>query len=186
LADGGRIIVPVVSQVVDYNGFVTKATRLGLIQLADEAKATLSAFILLIEEQKHANGTKGIRQSIDDAFAAIGGWVKVTVGDIDWMKRSPQGATVGVEVQVSGRSDMLAVDIMHLKEKIEQGGLDIGIIIVPDDTLSRFLTDRTPNLATAIKHVNHRAKDLPIRIIAFRHDGPGIALKKMRAGMHKP
>jgi len=183
LAARGGLAVPIVSKVIDYNGFVAKATRLGLLPLADEAQKTLSAFQLLVEERKHANGTRGIRQMIDAAFDAIGGWVKVTVGDIDWTKQSAQGATVGVEVQVSGRSDMLAVDIMHLKEKLEKGAIDIGVIIVPDDTLSRFLTDRTPNLATAVKHVEHRAKDLPIRIVAFSHDGIGDALTKMRTNL---
>jgi hypothetical protein len=78
---------------------------------------------------------------------------------------------------------MLAVDIMHLKEKIAGGEIDAGIIIVPDDTLSPFLTDRTPNLATAIKHIEDRARDLPIRVLAFRHDGPGPALGKMRTNL---
>ena len=178
--------MPVVSESRDYNGFVKKATRLGLLPLAKEAEATLSTFKLLVKEEKHANGTKGLRQFIDDAFEKIGGWVKVTSGDVDWTKQSPQGATAGVEVQVSGRSDMLAVDVMHLKERIEKGEIDIGIIIVPDDALSRFLTDRTPNLATAVKHVEHRAKDLPIRIIAFRHDGVGGALTKMRTNLGRP
>jgi len=178
-----RVAVPLISEVRDYNGFANKATRLGLMALAEEAQATLSSFELLVEERKYANGTRGIRQSIDRGFVAMGGWTKVTVGDIDWTKQSSQGATVGVEVQVSGRSDMLAVDIMHLKERLESGTIDIGIIIVPDNTLSRFLTDRTPNLATAVKHVEHRAKDLPIRIIAFRHDGTGAALTKMRTNL---
>jgi hypothetical protein len=75
---------------------------------------------------------------------------------------------------------MLAVDIMHLKEDLAHGKIDIGIIVVPDDTLSRFLTDRTPNLAAAVKHVEHRASDLPIRVLAFKHDGIGPALEKMR------
>ena len=86
---------------------------------------------------------------------------------------------------MSGRSDMLAVDIMHFKERIEAGEIDIGIIVVPDDDLSKFLTDRTPNLATAVKHVEHRARDLPIRIIAFKHDGIGPALRKMRTNLGK-
>ena len=175
--------MPIVSEVRDYKGFVTKANRLGLTKLADEAQSTLSAFSLLIDETRHANGTKGIRESIDRAFASVGGWVKIAVGGIDWTKQSPRGATAGVEVQVSGRSDMLAVDIMHLKEKLESGEIDVGIIIVPDDTLSRYLTDRTPNLATAVKHVEHRARELPIRIIAFRHDGIGTALTKMRTNL---
>ena len=56
---------------------------------------------------------------------------------------------------------------------------------MPDDILSPFLTDRTPNLATAIKHVTHRAKDLPIRIVAFRHDGTGLALPKIITNLGK-
>ena len=80
---------------------------------------------------------------------------------------------------------MLAVDIMHLKEDLVLGKIDVGIIVVPDDTLYRFLTDRTPNLATALKHVDHRANDLPMRVLAFRHDGAGPTLEKMRTNLGK-
>ncbi len=179
----GRIAVPVISEKRDYNGFATKDARLGLDGLAGQAASTLLGFQLLIEERKHANGTRGIRQAIDDGFAQIGGWIKLTSGGIDWTKQGPGGQSVGVEVQVSGRSDMLAVDIMHLKEDLVAGVIDIGIIVVPDNALSRFLTDRTPNLATAVKHVEHRAGDLPIRILAFSHDGVGEALVKMRTNL---
>lgn len=175
--------MPVALPPRDYNGFVAKAQRLGLDALVDEVTSTLASFQLLIEERKHANGTREMRRAIDAGFDAIGGWTKLTVGGVDWTKSNAIGASVGVEVQVSGRSDMLAVDIMHLKEKIVAGELDVGMIVVPDDTLSRFLTDRTPNLATAIKHVDHRASDLPIRVLPFRHDGVGEALVKMRTNL---
>lgn len=172
--------MPIVSNIYDYDGFAAKSTRLNLDSLVDEATDTLLRFELLIEESRHINGTRGIRRQIDEGFRLTGGWIQLTTGGIDWTKRGPQGGGVGVEVQVSGRSDMLAVDIMHLKDKLNQGDIDIGVIIVPDDRLSRFLTDRTPNAATAIKHVEDRARDLPIRIIAFSHDGTGPALEKMR------
>jgi len=81
---------------------------------------------------------------------------------------------------------MLAVDIMHFKEAINEGRIDVGLIIVPDDNLSRFLTDRTPNLKTAIKHVEDKARDMPIRIVAFAQDGSGPALAKMRTNLGKP
>jgi hypothetical protein len=179
--------VPVISETRDYNGFALKASRLGLDLLVAEATGTLS-FDLRCKEQRHANGTKGIRQTIDAGFAKVGGWTKISSGGIDWTKSSSQGATLGVEVQVSGRSDLLAVDIMHLKEKLVAGAIDAGLIIVPDDTLSDYLTDRTPNFATAVKHVEHRASDLPIRIVAFHHNGPGEALGKMRTnlGRYRP
>lgn len=175
--------MPVISETRDYNGFAKKAARLHLDPLVAEAISTLTGFPLLVKEEKHANGTKGLRQIIDQGFEKVGGWTKVTVGGIDWTKSSDKGATIGVEVQVSGRSDLLAVDIMHLKEKLVEGFIDAGVIVVPDDTLSRFLTDRTPNFAAAVKHVEHRASDLPIRIVAFRHDGVGEALGKMRTNL---
>jgi|SRR6185312_2700852 len=175
--------MPSISKSIDYNGFATKADRLGLLRVVEEATKTLSLFELFVEERRHANGTRGIRRAIDAGFERLGGWRKVTVGGIDWTKANETGASVGVEVQVSGRSDMLAVDIMHLKEELVDGTIDVGLIIVPDDALSRFLTDRTPNLATAVKHVQHRASDLPIRILAFRHDGVGAALAKMRTNL---
>ena len=175
--------VPIISEQIDYDGFPAKSHRLGLDPLVTEAASTLGAFPLMIDEKRHANGTRGIRQSIDKAFEQLGGWTKLTVGGIDWTKCNQTGASIGVEVQVSGRSDMLAVDIMHLSEKLAAGEIDIGLIIVPDNELSRYLTDRTPNLATAVKHVDHRAADLPIRVLAFRHDGTGEALAKMRTNL---
>jgi hypothetical protein len=178
--------VPIISQNWDYNGFEAKASRLGLNTLVAEATATLTRWQLLVEERKHANGTKWIREMIDAGFAQTTDWVKVAVGGVDWTKQGANRQTAGVEVQVSGRSDMLAVDIMHLKDQLDAGLIDIGIIIVPDNPLSRFLTDRTPNLATARKHVEHRARDLPIRILAFMHDGAGPALGKMRTNLGTP
>jgi hypothetical protein len=177
--------MPVISKPVDYDGFNQKVERLSLRGLVDEAIATLTAFPLLIEERRHANGTRGLRQTIDEGFERLGGWNKITVGGIDWSKTGPTGACVGVEVQVSGRSDMLAVDIMHLRDSLVDGTIDVGVIIVPDNPLSRFLTDRTPNFSTAIKHVEHRAKDLAILVVAFMHDGPGGPLEKMRTNLGK-
>ena len=107
----------------------------------------------------------------------------MTVGGVDWTKANEQGSKIGVEIQVSGRSDLLAVDVLHLREQLIAGNLDAGIIVVPDDTLSYFLTDRTPNLRTARKHVESRARDMAIRIVAFRHDGPGSAIPKARTNL---
>ncbi len=171
-----------VTTVRDYNGFGARSTRLGLDELVNEAIATLEVD-LRVEEKKHANGTKGLREMIDAGFEQAGGWTKVTVGGIDWSKANDSGAKVGVEVQVSGRSDLLAVDVIHLRDDLMAGVIDAGIIIVPDNELSNYLTDRTPNLRTAIRHVESRAADMAIRLVAFRHDGPGDALPKMRTNM---
>lgn len=175
--------MPKLSAIKDYDGFLERVTRLGLSGPLGEVETALTRFKLLLEEQKHANGTKGIRISIDQGFDAAGGWTKLTVGGIDWKKSTSSGAAIGVEVQVSGRSDLLAVDVLHLKQAISAGSVDAGVIVVPDDKTSKYLTDRTPNLKTAIKHVELHAAELPIRIIAFAHDGPGPTLAKIRTNL---
>ena len=174
--------MPRITTRQDYNGFRRITERHGLGQLVEEVLATLD-FYLLVKEERHANGTRGLREEIDKRFSRVGGWTKVASGGIDWTKSNERGAKVGVEVQVSSRSDLLAVDVMHLQRSLEQGVIDIGIIIVPDDTLSKFLTDRTPNLRTAIKYVEQGASDRPVLIVAFCHDGVGEALPKVRTNL---
>lgn len=137
-------VVPIISETRDSNGFAEKIRKLGLSDLVAEATAALTGFALLIEGRKQANGTQGLRKTIDAAFGAVGGWTKKPVGGVDWSKSNARGASVGVEVQVSGRSDMLAVDVLHLSAELLAGRIDAAVIIVPDDRLSRFLTDRTP------------------------------------------
>jgi hypothetical protein len=175
--------VPIISETRDYNGFGEKIRRLALVELVTEATSALTGFQLLVEERPKANGTQGLRKAIDPRFELSGGWAKKPVGGVDWSKSNTRGASVGVEVQVSGRSDMLAVDVLHLSAELLAGRMDVGVIIVPDDRLSRFLTDRTPSLRTAIRHIGARASDLPFRILAFRHDGIGPALEKVRTNL---
>lgn len=174
--------MPTISEIIPFNGFENKIRRHGLTQIYQEAIRTLT-FELLIEETRHANGTRGIRETIDSNFSKIEGWVQTKVGGIDWVKHSVNSATLGVEVQVSGRSDLLSVDILHIKGEINAGNLDVGLIIVPDDYISPFLTDRTPNLRTALKHIHLHAADSPICVISFSHDGIGAALPKMRTNL---
>jgi hypothetical protein len=84
-----------------------------------------------------------------------------------------------VEIQFSARSDLVVVDLIHLRKSIVEGMIDVGILVVPDDQLAVFLTDRGPNLAAALRHVvEAKVDDLPLIVIALRHDGPGPALAK--------
>ncbi len=170
--------MPRITDRLSYNGFDAKIQRLGLSDLLDEVLAAVTGFNLRVAETKHANGTRQIREAIDARFESIGGWTKIASGGIDWSKGNVRGSKIGVEIQVSGRSDLLAVDVLHLREALNDGNLDAGVIVVPDDKLSRFLTDRTPNLRTAIRHIQDRAADTAVQIIAFRHDGTGPALTK--------
>ena len=173
--------MPRITERLSYNGFDTKVTRLGLDSLLTEVESALTGFRLAIKEARYANGTRAIRQSIDAQFVAIGGWTKIASGGVDWSKANDRGS-IGVEVQVSGRSDLLAVDVLHLKTELIEGRLDAGVIVVPDDTLSRFLTDRTPNLRTAIRHVG---TEMPVQLLAFRHDAEGPAIPKATTNLGK-
>lgn len=177
--------MPRITHRLNYNGFEAKVERLNLTDLLDEVVSAVTSFNLLVKEEKHANGTRQIRQAIDAQFEAMGGWAKIASGGVDWSKGNERGSQIGVEVQVSGRSDLLAVDLLHLRAELNAGTMDVGVIVVPDDTLSRFLTDRTPNLRTAIRHIQDRAADTAIQIIAFRHDGPGPALPKALTNLGK-
>ncbi|QGZ95668.1 hypothetical protein [Terricaulis silvestris] len=116
--------MPQITQRLSFNGFDQKVIRLKLEPIMAEIEATLSGFPLLIEETRHANGTQGIRQAIDHEFSRHSGWKNIAVGGVDWTKTNADGRAVGVEVQVSGRSDLLAVDVMHLSEQLTDGSVE--------------------------------------------------------------
>lgn len=172
--------MPIITTRKGFNGFETKVRRLALENLQAEVELALTSFELRVAEERYANGTRGIRQRIDEQFETVGGWTKTTVGGIDWKKTNEGNSSLGVEVQVSGRSDLLAVDVLHLQKELRDGSLDAGIIVVPNDILSKYLTDRTPNLRTALRHIDDT---MPVQVIAFQHDGPGPALPKMRTNL---
>lgn len=175
--------MPRITERISYNGFEQRVQRLGLDVLVGEVESVIAGFVLTVQEEKHANGTKWIREQFDAGFQSREGWIQIVSGGVDWSKEDSQQRRLGVEVQVSGRSDLLAVDVLHLQGELEAGNLDAGVIIVPDDTLSPFLTDRTPNLRTAIRHVERHASNMPVQLIAFRHDAVGEALEKARTNL---
>ena len=73
------------------------------------------------------------------------------------------------------------MDVCHLRELIEAGSLDVGILVVPSDRLGSYLTDRAPKYSDALTAVSRaRAEHLPLIVLAVEHDGPGEALEKRR------
>ena len=174
--------MPKIVEEIDYDGARERVKRLGLTPLVDEVKAIVSDFELLVEERADANGGAAVRKLLDARFEEAGGWTKKVSGDIDWTKCKVVNGTkvcVGVEVQVSARSDLLVVDMIHLTAAFRDGRLDAGIVIVPSDKLSRFLTDRGPCISDAKKHAKAaRLEDSPLILLAIEHDGPGPPLPK--------
>jgi hypothetical protein len=80
---------------------------------------------------------------------------------------------------MSARSDLLTMDVYHLLDALQKGTIDIAVLVVPDDTLGKYLTDRGPKFSDASRHVERASGDkFPFRILAIRHDGPGEPLAK--------
>jgi len=167
-----------------YNGARDRIERLGLGPLIDEVREILTGFELRVLEEKDKNGGAALRELIDARFLAAGNWRKAQTGAVDWIKClviNGSRLCVGVEIQVSARSDLLIMDIVHLRKRITDGLIDLGILVVPSDRLAVYLTDRAPSMADAVRHVDQaRADDLPLLLIALEHDGPGNALPKRR------
>jgi len=182
--------MPRIVEEVNYDGAKERIARLGLTPLMDEIRSVISGFELRVKEEVDANGGAAVRKLIDARFEVLGGWTKKVAGDIDWLKCKQVNGTrvcVGVEVQVSARSDLLVVDMIHLNAAFRDGRLDVGVVIVPTDKLSRFLTDRGPCISDAKKHAKAaRLEDSPLVLLAIEHDGPGAPLEKQAKRTSKP
>jgi hypothetical protein len=169
--------MPRIEETVFYDGARERVERLGLGRLIEEIKDIVSGFELLIEERKDANGGAAVRKMIDARFESAGGRAKKVTGDLDWVKCHKVKKTsvcVGVEVQVSARSDLLVVDMIHLDAAFRDGRIDIGVLIIPTDKLSRFLTDRGPCISDAKKHARvARLEDSPLILLAMSIMGRG-------------
>src|SRR3989442_11921130 len=128
-----------------YNGAQDRLNRLGLNPLMDEIRGIVTGFPLLVKEATDANGGAAVRTLLDQRFDIPTGWTKKQTGDVDWSKcLSLDGArvSIAVEIQFSARSDLVVIDLIHLRKAIVQGKIDIGVLIVPSDRLGVFLTDR--------------------------------------------
>jgi hypothetical protein len=141
--------MPKIVDVEAYDGFERKTHRLGLSVVLDEVKQLISGFPFLLAETRRGNGAAVLRELLDTQFAAAHGWKIVKSGGIDWTKCVQyNGAEVcmGVELQISARSDLLTNDLVHLMQAIEIGNIDVGVIVVPSNNTAYYLTDRCPDM----------------------------------------
>lgn len=145
--------------------------------------------------KKQANGAGVVRELIDAQFQKREDWINSKSGNIDWIKRFRYNQTIlsriGIEVQVSGRSDLLARDIVHIRNNLQDSNIDVGVIIVPSDDFEYYLTDRVANFTYAVRYVEEELKEAssyPIIILGVEHDGFGeepLPKKKTNLGKGK-
>ena len=159
-----------------FDGAEAKLKRMGLDGVLEELEEIITGWELLVIEQKGANGGAALRKLLDARFEAAQGWIKRVSGDIDHTKCLTVGGVslcVGVEIQVSARSDLIAVDLLHLKQGLRNGMIDIGVLIVPTDRLATFLPSRFPSVTEALRILdNFEAEALPLILWGIEHDGP--------------
>ena len=167
-----------ISKIRYYGGSREKICRLGLAHLFLELLEILVSTEIRVLKAKQANGAGRVRELIDERFRNYQDWVQSKSGDVDWVKRLRYNQTIvsrlGVEIQVSGRSDLLARDIVHIRNNLQDSHIDAGVIVVPSDDFEFFLTDRVANFSYAVRYVEEElreAKNYPIVLLAVEHDG---------------
>jgi hypothetical protein len=177
--------VPKITDELAYGGAREKIDRLGLRPLYEELRGVITGFtlnVLEVKTRKGANSAAEVRVLFDQAFQRAGDWKGIKSGGIDWSKcRTVNGTRIclGVEVQMSGRSDSgIIMDLHHLKAAITKGLIDVGILVVPNATLAAFLTDRTPQVKDAERHIKVGFDQFPLLVLGIQHDGAGPALPK--------
>ncbi|MBA3351997.1 MAG: hypothetical protein H0U23_06150 [Blastocatellia bacterium] len=184
-----------ITKITYYGGGRDKICRLGLADLFLELQEIILQTKIVLEESAEANGAAGIREALDASFAGGDNWIGIKAGGIDWIKKIRYNQTflarLGVEIQVSARSDLLIRDVVHLRNSLQKAEIDVGVIVVPDDRLQKFLPDRTPCFSDAIRYIEVEFKEattFPIVVIGIEHDAPGKAIpkKKTNQGRGKP
>ena len=161
-----------------------------MAQLFLELQQVLLNASIEIDPVKFGNGAAEVRAAIDAQFKLGTDWVNTASGGVDWVKRARYNQTIlvrlGVEIQVSSRSDLLIRDVVHLRNSLQKSVIDVGIIVVPSDHFQQFLPDRTPCLRDAIRYIEEEFKEAmtyPIAVIAIEYDRVGAALPKRRTNV---
>jgi hypothetical protein len=176
-----------ITEITYYDGSLEKITKLGLSKLFLEVQSIFIATKVYLNEVKDGNGAAEVRKWVDQGFAEKEDWNKKVSGGVDWIKKYRYNrtliASIGVEVQLSNRSDMLIRDLVHVRNAIQEGVIEVGLIVVPSNLLQKFLPDRTPSFKDTIRIFEEEfpeAKTFPIIVMAVEHDGAGIAIPKQK------
>ena len=176
-----------ITSIKFYDGALAKTARLGMSDMFLELLAILLDTEIRLKEEKDANSGKFVRMEIDKNFEIAGGWTKTVTGNLDWVKTrtitDDAEVKLGVEIQVSARSDLVIRDLLHMRQNIKSGSIDVVVLAVPSNLMSKFLPDRAPSLADTVRYVEDEFDEIqqfPLIVIAVEHDGAGDPLPKQK------
>lgn len=172
-----------------------KIARLGLTDLfLNVQEIVLETRVTLIESVR-ANRAGRIKKEINASFFSRKDWVQTKAGAIHRGRRLFDNRNcrpiLGVQIQVSARSDLLIRDVVHLRNSLQKAEIDVGVIVVPDDRMQKFLPARTPSFSDAVRYIEVEFKEamtFPIVVMGIEHDSPGKAIPKKTTnlGSRKP
>lgn len=119
-----------IAKIRYYGGSREKVCRLGLAHIFLELQEILISTEIRILDKRKANGAAVVREKIDASFGEFPDWVQSKSGDIDWVKRLRFNQTIvtrmGVEIQVSGRSNALSTDMVHIRNSLQDSIIDVA------------------------------------------------------------
>jgi hypothetical protein len=168
-----------ITDVRFYGGARQRVCKLGMTDLYFEVQEIVLSTEVKVLEERNANGGATLRKMIDAGFETREGWVQKKSGGTDWQKRLKYNqsivVTIGVEVQVSARSDLIIRDVVHLRNSLQAGEIEVGLIVLPSNQLQVYLPDRTPCLKDALRIIETEFKEAttyPVVVMAIEHDGP--------------
>ena len=170
-----------------YDGSCEKISRLGMSDMLFELLNMLMDTKIFLEEKKDANSGMVIRRKIDGMLEGAEDWVKMATGDLDWVKSKKTTLTttikMGVEIQISARSDLVIRDLVHMRENMKLGRVEVVVLVVPSDRMSKFLPDRSPSLSGTLRYIEKEFDEIqqfPLVLISVEHDGVGKPLPKQK------
>ncbi len=166
--------MPCIVEQRNYDGAGERLARLGLAVLWRELEDILTGFRLVVTERAHANSGAAVRKAINAVFIQAG-WTRMREGGVDWIKDvriKGTRPTLGVELRFSRRHDLLILDVVHLREQITAGKVDVGVLITPTDRLAEYLEPGGPRFSYATMTVERdSARYLPLVVLGLEHDG---------------
>jgi hypothetical protein len=143
----------------EYGGVKVLIDRLGLSVLVRELADTVTGFSL---DLRRVVTGGAIRKKICIRLTQAG-WRANEDAHVEWTKCQSVNGTrlsIGVQLRVSGPADLAVADICRLRDAWTDADIDVGVLVVPDDELGHYLTDRGPRFSDAIRQVRAaRAED---------------------------